>query len=109
MFSLLTMLDARIAYRHTSTYIYIHKQLNILSYNSACIYITITVDIVHSTYSQSVSEPACGAGSWTTTLGGTVVTINLLNNFIPLGEFGILMKELIILLSNTLITLYQLT
>ena len=34
-------------------------------------YRTITVAIVHSIYSQSVHEPACGAGSWTTTLGGT--------------------------------------
>ena len=35
-------------------------------------YRTITVAIVHSIYSQSVRTPACGAGSWTTTLGGSV-------------------------------------
>ena len=37
MFSVLTMLEARIAYSHKSTYIYIHNKLNIVSYNSACI------------------------------------------------------------------------
>ena len=37
MFSLLTMLEARIAYSHKSRYIYIHNKLNIMSYNSACI------------------------------------------------------------------------
>ena len=31
------MLEARIAYSHKSTYIYIHNKLNIMSYNSACI------------------------------------------------------------------------
>ena len=35
-------------------------------------YRTNTVAVFHSIYSQSVREPACGAGSWTTTLGGTV-------------------------------------
>ena len=37
MFSLLTMLEAHIAYSHKSTYIYIHNKLNIVSNNSACI------------------------------------------------------------------------
>ena len=36
-------------------------------------YRTITVAIVHSMYSQSVRAPACGAGSWTTTLGGAIL------------------------------------
>ena len=36
-------------------------------------YRTITVAIVHSMYSQSVRAPPCGAGSWTTTLGGAVL------------------------------------
>ena len=35
MFSLITMLEARIAYSHKSTYIYTHNKLNIMSYNSA--------------------------------------------------------------------------
>ena len=33
---LLTMLEARIAHIHKSTYIYIHNKLNIMSYNSVC-------------------------------------------------------------------------
>ena len=38
------------------------------------------VAIVHSIYSQSVREPACGAGSWTTTLGGTVYSCHTITN-----------------------------
>ena len=37
MFSWLTMLQARIAFSHKSTYIHIYNKLNIMSYNSACI------------------------------------------------------------------------
>ena len=37
------------------------NKLNIMSYNSTCTIRTITVAVVHSMYSQSVREPACGA------------------------------------------------
>ena len=42
-----------------------------MSYNSA--YIKLLRSLLYDLlYSQSVSEPACRAGWWTTTLGGTV-------------------------------------
>ena len=61
------MLEARIAYSHESTYIHIHKKLNIMSYNSACI--ELLRSLLFTLYIHSL----CGAGSWTTTLGGTVL------------------------------------
>ena len=44
------------------------------------------VAIVNSIYLQSVREPACGAGSWTTTLGGTVGIYNYLCTFLDVHQ-----------------------
>ena len=76
MFSLLTMLEARIAYNHKSTYICIHNKLNIMSYNSACINLLRSLLFtlyVHSLCASRRAELACGQRRWAVLY--TVVTV----------------------------------
>ena len=67
MFSLLTMLEARIAYSHKNAYIFIHNKLNIMSYNSACIELLRSLLFtlyIHSQCASRRAELARGQGRW---------------------------------------------
>ena len=46
------------------------NKLNIMSYNSACV--ELLRSVLFTLYIQSVRDPACQAGSWTTAPGSTV-------------------------------------
>ena len=67
MFSLLTMLEARIAFSYKSTYIYIHIKLNIMSYNSVCIELLRSLLFtlyIHSLCASRRAELARGQRRW---------------------------------------------
>ena len=67
MFSLLTMLEARIAYSHKSTCIYIHSKLNIMSYKSTCIELVrllLFTLYIHSLCASRRAELARGQRRW---------------------------------------------
>ena len=66
-FSLLTMLEDRIAYSRKRTYIYIHNKLSIMSYNSACIELLRSLLFtlyIHSLCASRRVELALGQRRW---------------------------------------------